>query len=77
MEYPKPLSFDLGYKLDPKEFVYPVTRWDAFKDKWFPTWAKRRWPAKYITLAELIEQGAQGIGEAAVLKAWSKRGTAR
>lgn len=35
----------------PKERIfidesYPETWWDAFKERWYPNWAKRRWPVK-------------------------------
>lgn len=26
---------------------WPRTWWDALKDRWFPEWAKRRWPVAY------------------------------
>lgn len=26
---------------------YPSTWWDAFKERWFPAWAKRRWPPRF------------------------------
>ena len=29
---------------------WPETWWDAFKERWFPTWALKRWPIKYKTL---------------------------
>ena len=28
---------------------YPADWWQAFKDRWFPTWVKRRWPVKMVT----------------------------
>lgn len=40
--------------LPEKEFIidksWPKTWWDAFKERWFPTWAKLRWPIQYETL---------------------------
>jgi len=33
--------------VDTKEVTYPVDWWQAFKDRWFPQWAKKRWPIKY------------------------------
>jgi hypothetical protein len=30
-------------------FMWPRTWWDAFKLRWFPKWAKDRWPAEYET----------------------------
>lgn len=29
------------------ECVYPTTWWDAFKDRWFPGWLKRRYPPAF------------------------------
>lgn len=26
---------------------YPATWWDAFKERWFPGWARRKWPVNY------------------------------
>lgn len=26
---------------------WPQTWWDAVKERWFPVWAKRRWPVQY------------------------------
>ena len=26
---------------------WPATWWDAFKDRWFPRWALRRWPVRW------------------------------
>lgn len=26
---------------------WPKTWWDAFKERWFPGWAKSRWPVEY------------------------------
>jgi len=26
---------------------WPATWWDAIKDRWFPGWAKHRWPVKW------------------------------
>lgn len=27
-------------------FEYPADWWQAFKSRWFPSWAKRRWPVE-------------------------------
>jgi hypothetical protein len=37
-------------------YQWPLTWWDAFKERWFPEWAKGRWPVRYkrIRLDELI-----------------------
>lgn len=26
---------------------WPVTWWDAFKERWFPTWLRKRYPVQY------------------------------
>ncbi len=31
-------------------FEYPADWWQAFKARWFPRWAKRRWPVKIATV---------------------------
>jgi hypothetical protein len=35
---------------------YPATWWDAFKDRWFPWWAKNLWHVKYTTKTFTIEE---------------------
>ena len=30
-----------------EEVRYPKDWWQAFKDRWFPLWAKKRWPPKF------------------------------
>ena len=29
------------------KFKWPATWWDAFKDRWYPQWARDRWPVRY------------------------------
>lgn len=29
---------------------WPRTWWDAFKERWFPAWAKDRWPVEYDSI---------------------------
>jgi len=29
------------------EIEYPSDWWQAFKERWFPTWAKKRWPVRH------------------------------
>jgi hypothetical protein len=29
---------------------YPATWWEAFKARWFPRWALKRWPVKLTTV---------------------------
>ncbi len=36
-----------GKQLDQVEVRHPATWWDATKERWFPRWALRRWPAAY------------------------------
>lgn len=31
-------------------YEHPWTWWDAFKLRWFPKWALKRWPARYKTV---------------------------
>jgi hypothetical protein len=33
---------------------WPATWWDAFKERWFPAWAKKRWPVEWTTLKQLV-----------------------
>ena len=40
----------LGKNLEKIEAKYPHDWCEAFKDRWFPKWVKRRWPIKYNTL---------------------------
>jgi hypothetical protein len=28
---------------------WPADWWQAFKERWYPAWAKRRWPVRYNT----------------------------
>ncbi|WP_230677522.1 hypothetical protein, partial [Streptococcus pneumoniae] len=27
--------------------TYPSDWWQAFKERWFPMWARKKWPVKY------------------------------
>jgi hypothetical protein len=38
-----------GRKLSEISVSYPADWWQAFKDRWFPTWAKKRWPVEMKT----------------------------
>ncbi len=42
----------LGRELD--QFQYSKTWWDAVKQRWFPNWAKKRWPVQH-TVIKLME----------------------
>jgi len=33
------------------EYRWPATWQDAFKERWFPAWAKKRWPVRYKKVA--------------------------
>lgn len=36
-----------GKQLEKVDVKYPADWWQAVKDRWFPEWAKRRWPVQY------------------------------
>ena len=38
-----------GREVERQECRWPTDWWQAFKERWFPAWAKKRWPAKYHT----------------------------
>jgi len=38
-----------GRELERVEVRYPLDWWEAFKDRWFPAWAKARWPVRWKT----------------------------
>jgi len=38
----------LGHKFQHHEVKYPADWWQAVKERWFPRWAKKRWPVVYI-----------------------------
>jgi hypothetical protein len=29
---------------------YPKDWWEALKERWFPEWAKKRWPVEYVVI---------------------------
>ena len=35
-----------GEKLETIDIEYPADWWHALKERWFPLWAKKRWPVK-------------------------------
>lgn len=45
------------------DYQWPATWQDAFKERWFPGWARRRWPVRYrrIEVSELapIKRGPE------------------
>jgi hypothetical protein len=36
-----------GRETERVECHWPADWWQAFKDRWFPLWAKKRWPVQY------------------------------
>ena len=42
-------TFVYAEKLDEvvRDWTAPIDWWQAFKDRWFPEWAKRRWPVRF------------------------------
>ena len=36
-----------GREIDRIECKWPANWWHAFKDRWFPEWAKKRWPVRW------------------------------
>lgn len=32
------------------EMRFPKTWWDHFKKRWFPVWARKRWPVEYTVV---------------------------
>jgi len=51
-----------GREVQRQECEWPRDWWQAFKERWYPAWAKRRWPVEYeryvITARELYPQMA-------------------
>ena len=49
--------FVLGKEMEPLHYQWPATWWEALKERWFPRWAKERWPVEYehrdVTFREL------------------------
>jgi hypothetical protein len=40
-----------GRETDLPDIKYPATWWDAVKDRFFPTWAKKKWQVTYTSVA--------------------------
>ena len=36
-----------GREVERQEHQWPADWWQAVKERWFPAWAKKRWPIKY------------------------------
>lgn len=34
---------------------WPASVWQAFKDRWFPAWALRRWPVKLASSTQIFK----------------------
>ena len=51
-----------GREVERQECQWPADWWQALKERWFPAWAKKRWPIEYkrvvITARELYPQMA-------------------
>jgi hypothetical protein len=49
-----------GLEVQRQECKWPADWWQAFKERWYPEWAKKRWPVRYeqyvITARELYPQ---------------------
>ena len=64
----------LGRELERIECRYPADWWQAFKARWFPAWALRRWPVKEtvkeLVARELYPKMANIPGHEAVLSLW-------
>ena len=45
-----------GEELKRQEVRYPADWWQAVKARWFPEWAKQRWPVRYTV--EVMEARA-------------------
>ena len=43
-------GFVWGEELEPRTIKYPRDWWQAFKQRWFPEWALKRWPVMNTTL---------------------------
>jgi len=41
-------GFLWGQRVANKKVEYPTDWWQAFKERWFPVWLKRRFPVKYV-----------------------------
>jgi hypothetical protein len=43
-------GFVLGRTLERQQVSFPSDWWQSFKARWFPRWAKRRWPVQFETI---------------------------
>lgn len=43
-------GFVLGRTLERQQVSFPSDWWQSFKARWFPRWAKRRWPVRFETI---------------------------
>lgn len=66
---------------DTIEVEYPADWWQAFKERWFPNWAKERWPVKQartvIDVVELYPKWLPPDTEAVKLARILNRGSAK
>jgi hypothetical protein len=72
-----------GREAERQEHQWPANWWEAFKDRWFPKWAKGRWPIRYskcvLTARELYSKVAMPEREhtIVILKSVYDRAAAR
>jgi hypothetical protein len=45
-----------GTEKELPKIQYPSTWWDAFKERFFPKWAKEKWPVKYTDIAIVLKE---------------------
>jgi hypothetical protein len=46
-----------GERLKTETIRFPADWWEAVKERWFPAWAKRRWPVSY----RVVTMEARGL----------------
>jgi hypothetical protein len=54
-------QYVLSERLADECVVWPATWWDAFKERWFPWWWLRRWPAKHAHADFTVYRGYPDI----------------
>ena len=68
-----------GRQLEHISARYPDDWWQAFKERWFPAWAKKHWPIQYAEIhleaKELYpKMAALGRGPVLWMRIWGKNG---
>lgn len=56
-------DYILAQTLEEHKARYPSDWWQAFRERWFPRWALRRWPVRHTT----VELKAQALYPSLVL----------